>query len=187
MCKNPVFGLFSVESKVHVEILTREETASSPRHILDQINQWMAQYQIGENDEFWLVIDVDRWKDAKLSRIAQECVQKSIRLGISNPAIELWFLLHLTAPDFDAKTRQAFLENGKRSGRTRLDRAIIEIAGSYNKSNLKADDYLPYVTEAIQRARLLDVNPEDRWPQQLGTRVYLLAQSIIDSASYGHK
>lgn len=34
--------------------------------------------------------------------------------------------------------------------------------------------------EANRRARALDVNPADRWPQSLGTRVYLLAESVMD-------
>lgn len=102
-------------SRVHVELLTRATTASAPRHVLQQLNQWREEYQIGADDELWLVIDVDRWGNAELSDVAR---------------------------------------------------------------------YLPHVETAITRARLLDERPSDRWPQGLGTRVYLLAQSIIDSAAY---
>ena len=35
-------------------------------------------------------------------------------------------------------------------------------------------------SEGIERARALDKNPADRWPQTLGTRVYLLAESVMN-------
>jgi len=173
-------------AKVHVELLIREETASAPERILAQLDQWQQTYQIGEDDELWLVVDVDRWGNAKLSQISQACLQKGIRLVVSNPAIELWFLLHLTELDgYDEDTKAALLKNARtNSRRTRLEEAILEITGQYNKSNFDADRYLPHVKTAIERAKLLDERPSDRWPQGLGTRVYLLAQSIIDNAPY---
>lgn len=51
--------------------------------------------------------------------------------------------------------------------------------GSYHESNYDAQMLVKYVNVAIARARAIDVNPADRWPQTLGTRVYLLAESII--------
>jgi hypothetical protein len=180
---------FYQSSKVHVELLKRKGTSSAPEHILAQIEQWLATYQIGADDEFWLVIDVDQWGDAKLSQIAQRCNQKEIHLAVSNPAVELWFLLHLTDLDrYDATTRQKLFENKKNGARrTPLEQAILDITGQYNKSNLDANRYIPHVEDAIERAVALDVSPTDRWPQQLGTYVYRLARSIIDSAPYGSK
>ena len=35
------------------------------------------------------------------------------------------------------------------------------------------------ISVAIERAAALDVSPADRWPNTLGTRVYLLAKSIL--------
>ncbi|MBQ3772166.1 MAG: hypothetical protein II834_09580 [Bacteroidaceae bacterium] len=37
-----------------------------------------------------------------------------------------------------------------------------------------------HVEKAIARAKVLDKNPSDRWPQSLGTRVYLLAESVMN-------
>lgn len=168
-------------SKVHVEVLPRESTASAPEYVLQQVIKWLDKYQIKEEDELWLVIDVDRWGDTKLSEIAQECVQKGIRLAVSNPAIELWFLLHLAdLAEYGESAQQAMLLNKKvNANRTCLEQAILDIVGRYNKSNLAMDDYLPHVEKAIERAESLDIRPQDRWPQQLGTRVYLAVRSII--------
>lgn len=169
-------------SKIRVEVLRREDTASAPERILDQLNEWLDEYQIEEDDELWLVIDVDRWGDKKLNQIAKECFQKNIYLAVSNPAIELWFLLHLTdLTQYNESTLIELKQNAKVSAtRTRLEQAIIDLVGRYNKSKLHVDDYLHHVEIAIERAEKLDVNNNDRWPQQLGTRVYMLARSIIN-------
>ena len=37
-----------------------------------------------------------------------------------------------------------------------------------------------HVEKAIARAKVLDKNPSDHWPQSLGTRVYLLAESVMN-------
>ena len=129
-------------------------------------------------------MDVDRWGEQKLSQIAQDCIQKSINLAVSNPAIELWFLLHRT--DLDRYTQaqlDEFLANERMSNnRTRLEQEIVGLAGSYNKSNLKVSDFLPFVNDAIRRAESLDHMPTDRWPQTLGTHVYRLVGSVISGS-----
>lgn len=174
-------------SKVQVKVLTRENTASSPEHVLKELDTWRQEYQLAEDDELWLVIDTDRWRNAKLNQVARACVQKQIKLAISNPAIELWFLLHITdLAHYDIEMLKQLQANKKvNANRTQLEQAIIELVGSYNKANLNADLFLPYVELAITRAEQLDVQPESRWPQQLGTRMYLLVRSIIASSQYG--
>lgn len=169
-------------SKVHVEVLARKTKASAPEYILAQLDQWRDEYQIGEDDELWLVIDVDRWGDKKLNQIAKECLQKNIDLVVSNPAIELWFLLHLVdVTQYDENMLQKLQKNARVSAKRKfLDKTIVDLIGRYDKGNLHVDDYLPHVKIAIERAEKLDVNPRDRWPQQLGTRVHLLVRSIID-------
>ena len=52
--------------------------------------------------------------------------------------------------------------------------------GSYSESKYDATKLLPKIEEAIERARNLDSNPNDRWPQSVGTRVYQLVNSILE-------
>lgn len=167
-------------SKVHVEVLIRDSTASSPKHVFEQLKQWEREYQIGTGDELWIVIDVDQWGDAKISHIAQECLKKDFYLAVSNPDIELWFLLHLVdVNSYSPQQKTELFINAKvNANRTRIEQEIINIAGSYNKSNLDVARYLPFVKVAIERAEKLDINLNDRWPQQLGSRMYLLVKSI---------
>ncbi|MGP1465884.1 MAG: hypothetical protein ACTTKJ_09795 [Prevotella koreensis] len=52
--------------------------------------------------------------------------------------------------------------------------------GAYHEAAYDAQMLIVHVEEAIERAKVLDKNPTDRWPQTLGTRVYLLAESVIN-------
>jgi hypothetical protein len=52
--------------------------------------------------------------------------------------------------------------------------------GSYHESAYDAPALIAHVEEAIVRAKALDKNPADRWPQTLGTRVYLLVESVMN-------
>lgn len=174
-------------TKVQVNVLNRDDTNSAPEYTLEMLDKYREEYQIAENDELWLVIDVDRWGDRKLSKITAAALQKNIQLAVSNPAIEIWFVLHVAQlHEYPDEQRSAFLENKKESTgskRTAIDRAIVDKIGRYNKSKLNVDDFLPHVRQAIEQAEQLDINPEERWPTTLGTHVYRLAQSILDSKS----
>ena len=167
--------------RVHVHILERseaEQNNSSPDHVLKQLNDYKEQYALEADDELWLVIDKDRWTEAMLSRVATECAQDNfMHVALSNPCIELWLLLHLV----DAE-QQLWLENRRNSRRTDpyLKIRLRQEIGSYHESAYDAGMLITHVEEAIERAKALDKNPADRWPQSLGTRVYLLAESVMN-------
>ena len=52
--------------------------------------------------------------------------------------------------------------------------------GAYHESSYDALTLIAHVEDAIERARALDKNPTDRWPQTIGTRVYQLAESVMN-------
>lgn len=96
-----------------------------------------------------------------LADIAQLCQQNSnLRFCMSNPCFELWLILHLEdIEDYSEEDKKNLFENPR-----------LSTHGTWTK----------HVEEAICRAEKLDINPKDRWPQTTGTRVYLLARSIMD-------
>lgn len=51
---------------------------------------------------------------------------------------------------------------------------------SYHEAAYDAQMLIVHVEEAMERVKALDKNPADRWPQTLGTRVYLLAESVMN-------
>ncbi len=169
-------------TKVQVKVLPHENTNSSPDHVLSLLDEYSLNYQLVDEDELWLVIDVDRWGAEKLSDIARQCQQKSYYLAVSNPCIEIWFLLHLTdLSRYDETRLHALTLNTKvNKSRNALEQAIIEITGRYNKGQLNTEDFIPHVEQAIVRAQEITPMPPSRWPQELGTHVHFLVQKIVE-------
>ena len=173
--------------RVHVHILERseaEQNNSSPEHVLKQLNDYKEQYALEADDELWLVIDKDRWTEAMLSRVATECTQDEyMHMALSNPCFELWLLLHIEdAVSLTPEEQMLWMENRRKSKNSDpyLKVSLRQKMGSYHESSYDALSLIVHVEDAIERARALDKNPNDRWPQTLGTRVYLLAESVMN-------
>lgn len=173
--------------RVHVHILKRsedEKNNSSPEHVLEQLNEYKCQYELEADDELWLVTDKDHWTEAMLSRVATECMQDvSMHMALSNPCFELWLLLHLVdVSSLTPEEQRLWIENRRKSKSSNpyLKVLLCQKMGSYHESAYDVLTLIQHVEVAIERARLLDKNPADRWPQTLGTRVYLLAESVMN-------
>ena len=173
--------------RVHVHILERsvdEQNNSSPEHVLKQLNDYKNLYDLEADDELWLVVDKDQWKDKMLSRVATECAfEVSMHMALSNPCFELWLLLHLEdAASLTPEEQMLWMENRRKSKNADpyLKVRLRQKMGSYPESSYDVLSWIVHVEDAIERARALDKKPADRWPQTLGTRVYLLAESIMN-------
>ena len=171
--------------RVHVRILDRsedEQNNSSPEHVLKQLNDYKGLYELEDDDELWLV--VDRWTDAMLSRVARECQQDGfMHMALSNPCFELWLLLHLVdATKLSAAENVKWMENkrGSKNSDPYLKVLLRREMGSYHESNYDAQMLIEHVDPAITQAIILDKSIADRWPQTLGTRAYLLAESVMN-------
>ena len=55
---------------------------------------------------------------------------------------------------------------------------LRKILGSYNKSKLPIDKFLPFTKLAIKRAQIIDNGHSDKWLTDIGTRVYKLLDNI---------
>ena len=173
--------------RVHVHILERsenEQNNSSPEYVLKQLNNYKSQYELEDDDELWLVVDKDRWTEAMLSRVATECSQEvAMHMALSNPCFELWLLLHLEdAASLTPEEQKQCMENRRKSKNADpyLKVRLRQKMGSYHESSYDVLTLIAHIEDAIERARALDKNPNDRWPQTLGTRVYLLAESVMN-------
>jgi RloB-like protein len=157
--------------KLKVEVLaTGDDNKSAPEYVLERLNKFIETYDLNDDDEFWLVLDVDRWvKPTQLIAVCREARQKGYQLAISNPCFEIWLSLHfedLNPKDNTCKHFQVRLRN---------------VLGSYNKSNLDLALYKPKIQDAIDRARNLDLKSSAYWPSTLGSHVYKLVESILQS------
>ena len=173
--------------RVHVHILERsenEQNNSSPEHVLKQLNDYKSQYELEADDELWLVVDRDQWEDKMLSRVATECaLEVSMHMALSNPCFELWLLLHLEdAASLTPEEHTLWMENRRKSKNADpyLKVRLRQKTGTYHESSYDALTLIAHIEDAIERARALDNTPTDRWPQTLGTRVYLLAESVMN-------
>lgn len=135
-----------------------------------------------------MVIDRDyqSWKIEMIKSVAQICHQKGgYYLALSNPAFELWLLLHLIdCSSLTEKEREDLFKNAKVSrNKTYSKKMLANLLDGFNEANYDAESFIPTVDEAINNAIKLDINPKTRWPNYLGTRVYKLVQNIISSAN----
>ena len=136
-----------------------------------------------EDDQLWAVVDKDQWTEKMLSGVAKKCSQnKYFNFCLSNPCFELWLILHLEdVAQYAEEDREKLSENKKikRNGDTWTKNRLRELMDGYSESKYEVTKLLPEIEKAIERARKLDSNPNDRWPQSVGTRVYRLVNSIL--------
>lgn len=172
--------------RVVIQVLPAISGLSSPKHVIDRLDKIRRESRLYDGDELWLVIDKDKWEDSMLSEVAQQVLQKGYCLADSNPCFEIWLLLHKRSlDDYTPQEQEELKENRRprpRSSRTRLEKELIDICGSYDKRNLNTSHYLPFVDSAIENADNADTECDTRWLNNLGSRVYKLVQSIIDSS-----
>ena len=157
--------------RIHVEILKRKTSSSSPAHVLKQLKTFKSKKKLNLYDELWMIIDFDKWPVQNLENVAAQCIQSRFLLAVSNPCFEIWLLLHLREITNNNHLR---LDNSDK-----IEREIRNILGFYNKNNLDTSNFLPHLDEAINRAKALDITPSSRWPNDLGTHVYKVAEKII--------
>ncbi len=161
------FSLFG-SSRVQVKVLpTGEDNHSSPEYVLDRLREYRETYDLGGEDELWLMVDVDRWGTAKLAKVTKEAVDAGVKLAISNPCFEVWLLYHHV---------EQVDETDKCGNVVKALRAAL--GGSYNKANLAVEQFRPYVETALERARNSDVHLGRRWPHETGTHVYRMVRNI---------
>lgn len=162
------FALFE-SSRVHVEILTAgPSNLSAPKHILERLVKFEEQYDLGPEDERWLVADVDRQRGQFLDEVTQIARDSGYNLAISNPCFELWLLLHFREADPADTDCQSIIER------------LRQHTGGHNKARINLEGYTPAtIRAAISRARALDGERESRWPSFPGTHVFQVAEKLL--------
>jgi hypothetical protein len=156
-------------SRVQLRIIPCVDGRSSPQATLERIKDFVAEFELSDGDELWLLVDRDRWTDSMLGRVAQDCIFSGINFAVSHPCFEVWLALHLTEDVSEFTDSQESL---------RLMRALLP---GYSKDKVSPELFLPRVGDAVIRAQRLDICPEHRWPLQIGTRVYLLVNSVMSA------
>lgn len=163
------FNIFRKKnSRVQVKVLPTVNGMSAPRHVLHRLKKFRDEFELGTQDALFLVIDKDRWPDAQLAKVASDARKSKFVLAVSCPCFEVWLYLHFDDPTPEMKTISS----------REMEQALHSLLNGYNKTNLRTELFEPYVVNAVKRAKKIDILPSDRWPNQIGTRVYLVIEKI---------
>ena len=133
------------------------------------------------NDEYWLVFDHDTCDAEELKQVQLKAKLAKCKSADSKPCFELWLLLH-----FKALNKYRRLEaSGDYTPCTPAERTLENEDSSYDKDRkgkYDAGKYMKKIETAIQNASTVDRTSADLPLNQIGSRVYKLAQSIIDAS-----
>jgi hypothetical protein len=163
---------FFRSTRIQFKVLETDEGRSAPQHVLARVDEYMREYEVGEGDEFWLVLDCDHWVDSghikNLRRVLRESRQKGIRVALSHPCFELWLLLHFA--EFPAE---------KQLTRAQVERRIRDAVGSYDKTRVyKLPLNNDSVKLAVQRSEK-NQSVANEIPDRPQTGVHRIIQDLV--------
>lgn len=154
-------------STITVECLESKKHDSAPQYVLERMQQWLEEQDLGPRDEAWVVVDRDSWSPAVLVRLQEWSeTQENYGFVVSNPHFEYWLLLHFEAGD-NVGNKSACLN--------RLKKHLPH----YEKSKLDMNKLRPGIASAVKRAKKRDKHEDSPWPKSTGTTVYKLVERII--------
>jgi hypothetical protein len=158
--------------RLKVEVVAAgADNKSAPEYVMERLDEFAQKYDLNVDDSLWLVLDVDRWGDEKLSTVCRQAKQKKYQLAISNPCFEAWLCLHFGDLDPTDITCKDFKKR------------LRSILGGYNSSNLDAALFADKIVEAIERAKELHPNISENWPPTIGSHIYRLVEMITGAMS----
>lgn len=143
--KNPEQQYFSMfnSTRVQVIVMPSHDKRSAPKYVIERLNKYREEYQIGKEDSLWLMVDVDRWTRKQLSEVTREASQKKYGLAVSNPSFECWLLLHFEDLAEDELDVDAIIK--------RLRKHL----GGYKKTFLDVEKFRRKIPDAIRRAKAM--------------------------------
>ena len=141
-------------------------TNSSPEYVIARAEQYCKEASLIDEDDVWLIIDVDRWGDQQLSELCQIAVSKGWNVAISNPCFEVWLCYHLVPIINDEGKCLSSAEMKQLLG-------VISLPEGYNCLR-----FAPKAFIAAENARKVDNHPEFRIPEYKETQVYKLIDSM---------
>ncbi|MDZ7642065.1 MAG: RloB family protein [Desulfurivibrio sp.] len=159
------FSLFG-NKKCQVHIIPSQDDRSAPKYVIERLREFKKEHQLDKDDELWLMIDVDRWKETQLGMVASQAKGSKFNLAVSNPCFEVWLYLHYS--DLNPQPIKA----------KELKKKLKSLIGGYNSNKLDPQKFVNRIDQAIARAKSLDDNPDERWPSRTGTHVYKVMEKV---------
>ena len=161
--------------RLKVITLPTRDKRSNPTAILERLHQFKQEHDLDTGDQLWLALDTDHWASGNhkkaLAEVLKECQQRGIQVAMSNPCFDLWLLLHQM--DVDPNDPPANCKEVATRFRAEM--------GQFSKTLLRAEHYPPEkVLEAVARAKALDVDPDNWFPDNPCSRIYRIVEQAIE-------
>ncbi len=176
-------GVIKQHNMRNIRLLTKKNTRSSPSDVIKRLDiQKGTRKQVHAvelEEEFWAVFDTDRRPTELLSRVAEEAKLKNYFVADSIPCFEVWLVQHFNS----LRNLSGFAGDAEVGG---CDRVIgflrKRFDPTYHKSKYDVSKYVDRLDNAICNAEKDDTEKHEAMFSTTGSRVYKLAQSIIDSS-----
>ena len=128
-------------------------------------------------DRLNIVIDRDKqnFKDNQYDEVVDFCKKYGVNLYVSNPTFEFWLMLHF--PEVENEDRIKMYENKYIASRRYLEKRLHDIC-KYKKSQLRFEDFEPFIIDAIKREKRFNECIPDL-KNELGSNVGLLISEML--------
>lgn len=162
----------------------KNNLGSNPNVVKSLLKTAKDEFNFRPTDEFWVIIDRDDWASVhhiNLEKLVEDCkVEGNFFVAMSNPCFEFWLILHRAdLDDFTDEEKDNILNNKKVSNTKHyVDIVLEKLIGHSYKKRPKGEDFIPYVYDAIRRAKNIHIDSDDL-PKDLGSDVYLLLEKLI--------
>lgn len=129
---------------------------SNPLKRLEALKQWKENHSqiegFDNKDEYWLICDRDdsSFTSQQYDDVILECQKEGIHLIVSNPAFQVWLLLHFTADLQQYKLEQ--YESSSQCVKNAIEPAIRSYDAQYKHGNINMKIYKPLMRDAIRNS-----------------------------------
>ncbi len=166
---------FLPNERVKILPLPTLDTRSNPTDILNRLLTFQQEHDLKEFDQLWLALDRDHWAAGShrkaLAEVCKECQQRGIEIAMSSPCFDLWLLLH----------QRDITHHNAPMNAAEVAKMFRETVGEFNKKRLRQEHYSPQsIRDALDRARALDIEPENWFPESPCTRIYRIVEQAVE-------
>ena len=170
------FSFFRIP-RVKVVIVPTEDCTSHARYVLERL----LAHEHEVFDELWMLLDTDHCIQDGHFRAFKEALsearRRKIKVALSRPCFEFWLALHAFSKEEVLECHWETAEEVERALSARLGHG-------YNKTNLRKEDYVASLSNAVRLAREIDETVAGGYrPVGNTTRVYRLWDSLMKGMS----
>lgn len=135
-----------------------------------------------EIDTVCIIIDRDwqSFKEDQYETVLQICNDNNYKLGITNPCIEFWLLLHINdCTRYDMERVKLNKRISKSKSSRKYVESLLAKEISYKKNKLNFEVFKPGIREAIEREKLYCENPT-LLKDNVGSSIGTIIQSLLN-------